>query len=103
MDKVTLLAKLDTNRKLVDNTADNRILLDHDGTPRVLLDTAVAMGILNNNLNDDDLNIIIDWIIDLVNDATLSGAWGGGPGIVKNDLLVATDPTTAVLVPIDNN
>lgn len=103
MNKATLLAKLDTNRKLVDNTADNRILLDHDGTPRVLLDTAVAMGILKNNLNDDDLNIIIDWVIDLANDAALSGVWGGGPGITKNDLLVATNPATVVLVPVDND
>lgn len=100
---LTKLAVLGTDRKVLDNTADNRIMLNGDGTPTVLLDTAVAMGILKNNLNDDDLNIIIDWVIGIANDAALSGAWGGGPGIRKDDLLVATDPDTAVLVPTDND
>ena len=100
---LTKLAVLGTDQKVLDNTADNRIMLNGDGTPAVLLDTAVAMGILKNNLNDNDLNIIIDWVIGIANDSALSGAWGGGPGITKNDLLVATDPTTAVLVPVDND
>ena len=95
--KDILLSRLASNRKLVDNTTDDIIRLDRDGVKHVLLDTAVAMGILKDNLNDDDFNIVVDWIMDLVNDSALSGSWGGGPAIAKDTLLAATDPDTAVL------